>query len=77
MVTGELFECEGKFVVVISKENVAQLGVRAGDQLKIDKLLEDFSAEGVSAPRTEASETLEIARQVIAENREALRELAK
>jgi hypothetical protein len=81
MVTGQLIEIDNTFVVVLSKEKVSQLGVRAGDELQIDKLAAAFSSDSAdpNSPtrQREASETLKIARRVIAENREALRELAK
>ncbi len=81
MVTGHLIERNDAFFVVLSKEQVAQLGVRAGDTLKVDTMIESFnsesSVEGIQPPQPEISEALKIARQVIAENREALRELAK
>jgi hypothetical protein len=81
MVTGKLVEFEGGFVVVLSKEKVAQLGVRSGDALTIDKLVDAFESDSSdqdpSSRQREASEALKIARRVIAENREALRELAK
>jgi hypothetical protein len=81
MVTGQLIEVDNTFVVVLSKEKVAQLGVRAGDALTIDRMTDAFQAEldsqGAPARQQEASEALKIARRVIAENREALRELAK
>lgn len=81
MVIGQLIEVDNTFVVVLSKEKVAQLGVRAGDALTIDKSTDVFSSESADhdspTGQREASETLKIARRVIAENREALRELAK
>lgn len=79
MITGQLIEVDNTFIVVLSKEKVAQLGVRAGDALKIDKLVDGYELSGqdLSTHASEASEALKIARRVIAENREALRELAK
>jgi hypothetical protein len=81
MITGRVVEFSNSYVVVFTKDEGAQLGVRDGDEVQIGRHEGAFernaAAVPLKSPRPDVAEQLRIARQVIAENREALIELAK
>lgn len=81
MATGHIIELNDSYFVVLTPETVNQLGVRAGDEVQIDKLVQDVNRDSMQVEPTKSkpdlARQLAIARQVIADNRDALRELAK
>jgi antitoxin component of MazEF toxin-antitoxin module len=45
MVTTRITETNGSAVIVLSKEMLAELGARTGDEIKIEKLVDAFNIE--------------------------------
>jgi antitoxin component of MazEF toxin-antitoxin module len=82
MVTTRITEANGSAVIVLSKEMLAQLGARTGDEIKIEKLVDAFDLEsslGSSPSETagRAAEQVAAARVIMEKRYDVLRRLAE
>lgn len=72
MITACITELDGSAVVVLSKEMLAELGVRAGDKVKVGAA-EDLDA----ATSDRASQQVAAAKVIMEKRRDVLRRLAE
>ena len=81
MITARVTKFGDATVVVLSKEMLAQLGVRAGDEVNvgpaIDELIQAFDGERKLDRQREIDQQVEVAERIMEKRRDVLRRLAE